>query len=74
MVNIVREKFGCSAEETIVVGDRLYTDIATGIRAGVTAACVLTGEATVSDIEQGEVKPSLTFESVNKIFGLLSKN
>lgn len=74
MVNIVREKFGCSAEETIVLGDRLYTDIATGIRAGVTAACVLTGEATVSDIEQGEVKPSLTFESVKEIYRLLSTN
>ncbi len=34
MVDIVREKFGYSTEETVVIGDRLYTDIATGLNAG----------------------------------------
>lgn len=29
-------------EDTVVVGDRLYTDIASGLNAGVTAICVLT--------------------------------
>lgn len=72
MVNIVREKFGYSANETVVVGDRLYTDIATGLNAGVTAVCVLTGEATVKDIEIGDIKPTMTFESVKEIAGLIS--
>lgn len=68
MVDIVREKFGASTEETVVVGDRLYTDIATGLNAGVTAICVLTGEATVDMIEGGDIKPSLTFDGVEDIF------
>lgn len=68
MVNIVREKFGIGVEETVVVGDRLYTDIATGLNAGVTAICVLTGEATVEEIETGDIKPTLTFESVKEVF------
>lgn len=67
MVNIVREKFGNTREETVVVGDRLYTDIAAGRNAGVTSICVLSGEATLSDIAQGDCKPDLVFESVKQI-------
>ena len=72
MVNIVREKYGASTDETVVIGDRLYTDIATGLNARVTAVCVLTGETTVEDIEGGEIKPSLTFNSVKDINEFLS--
>lgn len=68
MVNIVMEKFGVKAVETVVVGDRLYTDIATGLNAGVTAVCVLTGEATVDEIQKGDIKPTLTFDSIKDIF------
>lgn len=71
MVNIVREKFSYSAGETVVVGDRLYTDIATGLNAGVTAICVLTGEATVNEIEKGDIKPTLTFQSVKEIYDVV---
>lgn len=71
MVNIVCEKFGIDANEAVVVGDRLYTDIATGLNAGITSVCVLTGEATVKDIEDGEIKPSLTFEGVRDIYRIL---
>ena len=67
MVNIVREKYGVGADETVVVGDRLYTDIATGLNAGVTAVCVLTGEATVEDVQGGSIKPTYTFKSVKDI-------
>ena len=68
MVNIVREKFGATVEETVVVGDRLYTDIAAGLNAGVTAVCVLSGESTVEDIRTGTVKPTFTFDNVRAIY------
>ena len=68
MVDIVREKYGFTVEETVVIGDRLYTDIATGINAGVTSIAVLTGEASAVDIQQGAIKPTFTFESVNDLF------
>lgn len=67
MVDIVREKFKVGVEQTVVIGDRLYTDIATGINAGVTAVCVLTGEANIEKIETSDIKPTLTFESVKAI-------
>lgn len=71
MVDIVRAKECRLAEETVVVGDRLYTDIATGLNAEVTAVCVLTGEATVEEIEKGDIKPTLTFTSVRDIYNVL---
>lgn len=71
MVDIVRKKFNFSASETVVIGDRLYTDIATGLNAGVMAICVLTGEATKADIQNGKIKPTLTFKSVKDIWCIL---
>ena len=68
MVSIVREKYGCRPEETVVVGDRLYTDIATGLNAGVATICVLTGEATEDEIKDGQIKPKYTFDSVKDVF------
>lgn len=67
MVDIVRAKEHYSAEETVVVGDRLYTDIATGLNAGTAAVCVLTGEATVEEIIKGDIKPTYTFQCVRDI-------
>lgn len=71
MVEFVREKFGCPKEQVVVVGDRLYTDIATGKNAGVMSVCVLTGEATEEEIIKGEIKPSLTFCSVKEIWEII---
>ena len=67
MVDFVENKFNVKPETTVVVGDRLYTDIATGLNARVTAIAVLTGEATVEEIKHGNFKPNFTFNSVNEI-------
>ncbi len=46
-------------------GDRLYTDIKMGINAGVTTCCVLSGETTLSMInESEEFKPDFTIEGI----------
>jgi len=50
--------------ETVVIGDRKYTDIATGNNGGVTSICVLSGEASLDNGMRSAVKPSLTFDSV----------
>lgn len=68
MVDIVREKFHYSKEETVVIGDRLYTDIASGIHAGVTTICVLTGEATIEVIKESSFTPAFTFDDVNELY------
>lgn len=68
MVDIMRSKFDKSPDETVVVGDRLYTDIAVGINAGVSSICVLTGEATIDEINDGDIKPMYTFDSVKDVY------
>lgn len=68
MVNCVLKQLSMKTEETVIVGDRLYTDIATGQNAGVDTICVLSGEATMNDIETGDVKPTWVFDSVKEIY------
>lgn len=67
MVNCVLKKLAVRPEEAVIVGDRLYTDIATGKNAGVDTICVLSGEATMNDIETGDIKPTWVFDSVKEI-------
>ena len=68
MAEMAMERFHMRKEQTVVVGDRLYTDIATGLNAGVDAVCVLTGEAAPEDIRTGAIKPTWTFPSVKELF------
>ena len=51
MVLELMKKFGCDKKDVVVVGDRLYTDIASGVNAGVDTVCVLCGEVTLDDTE-----------------------
>jgi ribonucleotide monophosphatase NagD (HAD superfamily) len=51
MMHMALEKLGTEPEETLVVGDRLETDIAAGQAAGCKTALVLSG---VSSREQGQ--------------------
>jgi len=71
MIQFVMEKEKLTTSESVVVGDRLYTDIAIGINAGITSICVLTGEATINEINNDKIKPSYTFDSVKDIYELL---
>lgn len=71
MVNYVINKTGFKNEETVVIGDRLYTDIAAGNNAGVTTICVLTGETKKEDILVSDIKPTIVLNSVYEIIELL---
>lgn len=61
------EKYGFTKEETALIGDRLYTDIACGINAGITSVLVLSGEATMEDVEKSDVKPTLIYNDIREI-------
>ena len=52
---------GFKLEEMAMVGDRLYTDVATGVNHGMTGILVLSGEATMEDVAVSDVKPDLIF-------------
>lgn len=67
----VLKRFNENKDSVVVVGDRLYTDIAVGNNASVTSICVLTGESSVEDIKTGNTKPTYVFNSVKDIANLL---
>ena len=52
---------GFSLGEMAMVGDRLYTDVATGVNHGMTGILVLSGEATMEDVKASDVQPDLIF-------------
>lgn len=73
MANLAMEATGFSKEETVLFGDRLYTDIACGVNAGISTVFVLSGEGTMEDVEKNEAKPEFIYENIRKIYEDLIK-
>ncbi len=71
MVYLAMEKAGFSKERTAVIGDRLYTDIACGINAGISTIFVLSGEGTMEDVEKGNTKPEFIFGNIRELYNYL---
>ncbi len=67
MIYACMEKFGVNKSETVVIGDRLYTDIASGLNAGVDTLFVLSGEGTIEDMKNGNEKPAYVLKSVAEL-------
>lgn len=52
------KRFGVTEHETVMVGDRLYTDIACGLAAGVDSVLVLSGESTPGMVAESPHQPT----------------
>lgn len=68
MAYLAMKATGFSKEETVLFGDRLYTDIACGVNAGISTVFVLSGEGTMDDLEKSDVKPEFIYENIKKIY------
>ena len=68
VVDLCRELSGFSGEETLVVGDRLYTDIACGINGEVDTCVLFTGEAKPEDMLDTPFPATYEFENVRKLY------
>lgn len=68
MALLSMEKYGYTPEQTVLVGDRVYTDIACGVNAGVDTAFVLSGEGVPEDVERFNVHPTGIYENIREIF------
>jgi ribonucleotide monophosphatase NagD (HAD superfamily) len=68
---MVPERTGYSREEVAFVGDRLYTDVATGVRNGACGILVLSGETHLEDISSSDVKPDAVFRDLAEMIPLL---
>ena len=74
MLEMAVKLAGVTKEETVMVGDRLYTDIASGVNAEIDTICVLSGEASLSDILAYEKKPRWVFRDVSHILEVLTQS
>ena len=63
-VDMVLQKTGYKKDEIAFVGDRIYTDVATGVNNGAVGILVLSGETQAEDIERSDVKPDAVFGSL----------
>ena len=73
MALLAMERFGYEKHETMMIGDRLYTDIASGINAGIDACFVLSGEGTMEDVKTSDVKPTMIYDNIRAILNDLQK-
>lgn len=71
MVDVVLDRTGYKKDEIAMVGDRLATDIAFGLNNDILSIMVLTGEATMDDVEQGSIKPDIILPHAKEILTYL---
>lgn len=74
IVDMCLEEAGFSKEETVVIGDRLYTDIACGINGEVDSVVVFTGEAKAADLTTTEFPPTYFCDNIMDVFHSLCNN
>ncbi|MBO7170862.1 MAG: HAD-IIA family hydrolase [Clostridia bacterium] len=67
MILLALEKTGYAKEEAVLIGDRVYTDIASGVHAGIDTVLVLSGEGTVADAEASEEKPTFIMKDIGEV-------
>ena len=64
MVYSALKKYGAKPEDAVLIGDRLYTDIACGENAGIDTILVLSGEGTAEDCEKYGVHPTWIYKDI----------
>ena len=57
MPQLAMARTGYSKEQTVVIGDRIYTDIKSGINAGTVTVLVMSGETTQEILDASPEKP-----------------
>ena len=73
MVELAVKQSGFTKDQAILLGDRLYTDIKSGVNAGIDTVLVLSGEATLADLEVSDVKPTYVFENIREFLNHITE-
>ena len=73
MPELAMERTGCAKKETAVVGDRIYTDVKSGINAGTVSVLVMSGETTEEILAASEDKPDLVLQDCREILCFLTE-
>ena len=70
-VEMVLDKTGGTKAHPAFVGDRLYTDVATGVKNGAMGLLVLTGETKMEDVATSDVQPDGIYQGLEEMGQLL---
>ena len=68
---LAMEQYGYKPQETAVIGDRIYTDVKSGVNAGTLAVLVMSGETTKEILDSSDVKPDLVLQDASEIMKTL---
>ena len=73
MLEAAMMRMGVSPDETVMIGDRLDTDVLAGRRAGTTTVLVLTGVSTRDDLVMAEALPDLIVSDLPSLVAALTR-
>ena len=71
MPQLAMAKTGYGKDQTVVIGDRIYTDIKSGINAGTVTMLVMSGETTKEILDASPEKPDFVLEDAGEILKAL---
>jgi len=71
MPQLAMARTGYGQKQTVVIGDRIYTDIKSGINAGTVTMLVMSGETTREILEASPEKPDFVLEDASEILEAL---
>ena len=67
MMRHALKRLGCKREETVIIGDRMDTDILAGVEAEITTTLVLSGVTNREEMEKFAYRPDYILEGVGEI-------
>ncbi len=71
MLQLAMEKLGVAPPQCCMVGDRIYTDIKSGLNAGAYTVLVMSGETTPEILEKSPDKPHCVMPDASGLFAYL---
>jgi NagD protein len=69
MMRSALRAIGAHSESTLMIGDRMDTDVVSGLEAGLQTILVLTGISTIASMEQFPYRPTKVINSVADLVG-----
>ncbi|KJE91898.1 hypothetical protein CAOG_009606 [Capsaspora owczarzaki ATCC 30864] len=70
MLRSAMRKLGCDAKDTVIIGDRMDTDIIGGIESGIETILVLSGVTSMDELKRYAYRPDHIMGSVSDIAAL----
>ncbi|MBO6159655.1 MAG: HAD-IIA family hydrolase [Firmicutes bacterium] len=67
VVSVIERHTGLDRKDMVVVGDRLYTDVAVGVNNHMDAVLVLSGETALEEVSEATVRPTYIVRNIGDL-------